>query len=65
MPTIHSGRSAVIEPILAPGRYALIMWLIDRQARHRAAHAAVRRMVIDRPSRFTVDYWFHERLNQG
>jgi hypothetical protein len=41
MPTIHSGLSAIIEPNLAPGHYALITWLIDRQARHRAAHGAV------------------------
>jgi hypothetical protein len=37
MPVIHDPLAAVIEPNLAPGRYALLTWLIDGEARHRAA----------------------------
>ena len=52
-------------------------WLIDRQARHRAAHGAVRVIAVSSPgAEFAVDHrryprsdthmpdWFRERLNQ-
>jgi hypothetical protein len=41
MPVIHAPLAAVIEPNLAPGRYALLTWLIDGEARHRAADGMV------------------------